>query len=144
VTTTLVGVAEPPGEPGRQLRDPHAERAVLGAILLAGSLTSHLIAVLGEGDFTDPAYREVFAAAVAVAAQERRPDMAAVAGEVARRGGSSARMREVMTAAPPGATAVHYAAILRDLTALRHRDSAAAGEGLPDIPMRGFFTDDSP
>jgi hypothetical protein len=51
-------------------------------------------------------------------------------------------VRRLVAELPPGVTAVHYAAIIRDLAALRRKGTAKGVEGLPDLPLRGFLTDD--
>lgn len=144
MTRTVVGAPEPPDEPADRLRDPHAERAVLAAVVSGGPLALHLVSVLQEEDFTDAGHREVFAATATLAARARSVGPAAVATEVERRGhGAPPEMvHRLMTAVPPGTTAVHYAAIIRDLTALRRKGTGASTADLPDFPMRGFLTDD--
>lgn len=141
---TMVGAGEPPDEPTGRLRDPYAERAVLAAVLLGDPLTRHLVSVLEEGDFTDAVYQEIFAAAVVITARGRRIAPVAVITEVERRGSSlpAGLVHQLVTAAPAGATAVHYAAIIRDLTALRRKDTTVSTRDFPDVPMRGFLIDD--
>ena len=52
-------------------------------------------------------------------------------------------MHELTAAAPVEATAVYYAAIVRDLAALRRSHvTYPDGEGFPELPLRGFLNDD--
>jgi len=144
VTKTLVGAQEPPDGPEGPLRDPHAERAVLAAIVFGGPLTPHLVSVLEEGDFTDAMHRDIFAAAAALSMHARRVDPVAVTAEAQRLGRPlpAETVHHLVAAVPPGVTAVHYAAIIRDLAALRRKGTGVSGEDLPYIPLRGFLTDD--
>jgi hypothetical protein len=50
-------------------------------------------------------------------------------------------MRDLAGTAPAETVTVHYAAIVRELAALRRRRPATP-EGLPPMPMRGFLTDE--
>jgi replicative DNA helicase len=144
VTKTVVGAQEPPERPEGRLCDLHAERAALAAVVCGGPLTQHLLVVLEEGDFTDEMHRGVFAAAAALSMHARRIDPTAVIGEAERQGRSlpAELVHRLVAAVPPGATAVHYAAIIRDLAALRRKGTGAGPEGLPQIPLRGFLIDD--
>ncbi|WSM82558.1 hypothetical protein OIF68_08650 [Actinacidiphila glaucinigra] len=101
--------------------------------------------------FSSPACREVFLAAAAVHHHKEPCTAAAVTTELARRQRTSTvafleQAKHLVTdlgraAAPAEPVAVHYAAIVRDLAALR-RQTTAHREGLPPVPMRGFLIDD--
>ncbi|NJP47771.1 DnaB-like helicase N-terminal domain-containing protein [Actinacidiphila epipremni] len=144
MTKTMVGSHEPPDGPEGYLCDPHAERAVLAAVMSSGPLTQHLVSVLEEGDFTDAMHRDIFSAAAALSLHAGRIDPIIVIAEAGRRGRPlpADTVHRLAAAVPPGATAVHYAAIIRDLTALRRKGTGVSGEDLPYIPLRGFLTDD--
>lgn len=79
-----------PAEVTRLPRDlPHdgaAERAVLGAILLAPEKLETAALKLAPDDFYDPENREIFAAMLALAARNVPADIVSVAGELARTG----------------------------------------------------------
>lgn len=144
MTKTMVGAQEPPDGPENYLCDPHAERAVLAAVVSGGPLTQHLLSVLKEGDFTDAMHRDIFAAAAALSMHANRIDPITVIAEAGRRGRplSAEMVNQLATAVPPGVTAVHYAAIIRDLAALHRKDTGVSGKDLPYIPLRGFLIDD--
>ncbi|WP_329184635.1 DnaB-like helicase N-terminal domain-containing protein [Actinacidiphila glaucinigra] len=109
------------------------------------------MAVLHPTHFSSPACREVFLAAAAVHHHKEPCTAAAVTTELARRQRTSTvafleQAKHLVTdlgraAAPAEPVAVHYAAIVRDLAALR-RQTTAHREGLPPVPMRGFLIDD--
>lgn len=81
MTRTMVGAQEPPDGPEGRLGDPHAERAVLGAVVSGGPLAKHLLSVLEEGDFTVATHQDVFAAAAALTMHARRIDPVTVHAE---------------------------------------------------------------
>lgn len=124
--------------------DLHAERAVLAAVVSGGPLTQHLVSVLEEGDFTDTMHRDIFAAAAALSMHARRIAPTAVVAEAERRGLPlpAETVHRITATVPPGATAIHYAAIIRDLAALRRKGTGVSAEDLPYIPLRGFLIDD--
>lgn len=144
MTRTMVGAQEPPDGPEGRLGDPHAERAVLGAVVSGGPLAKHLLSVLEEGDFTVATHQDVFAAAAALTMHARRIDPVTVHAESDRleRPVPAEAVHRLVAAAPPGATAVHYAVIIRDLAALRRKGTGASKEDLPHLLLRGFLTDD--
>ena len=144
MTKTLIGAQEPPDGSRGHLCDSHAERAVLAAVVSGGPLTHYLVSVLEEGDFADPMHRDIFAAAAALSMRARRITPTAVVAEAEGRGRPllAETVDRLVAAVPPGATAVHYAAIIRDLAALRRKGTGVSSEDLPYIPLRGFLIDD--
>jgi replicative DNA helicase len=124
---------------------------VLAALLTYPAMADHLTAVLDAGDFTLPDHRQVFAAATAAHRHGRPCTPAAVAAHLPKTaptgpGASTAAgrerlMRDLTRAVPAQIVTVHYAAIVRELAALRRCPSSP--EGLPPAPMRGFLTDDT-
>jgi replicative DNA helicase len=79
---TLIGTPDP-DQPARPVRlDEHAERMVLAALLTYPSLTAHLTTVLDGKDFTAPAHRQVFLAAVAAHDRGRPCTPAAIAAHL--------------------------------------------------------------
>ncbi|MFF7216834.1 DnaB-like helicase N-terminal domain-containing protein [Streptomyces sp. NPDC008238] len=152
MSETLIGTPDPDQPPSEPvLRDEHAERTVLAAVLHHPQLAPYLLAVLRPTHFSSPACREVFLAATAVHRHKKPCTPAAVTAELERHqqagadhSGDEARKGLVhdlaRAAAPVEPVAVHYAAIVRDLADLR-RHAAALSEGLPPVPMRGFLTD---
>lgn len=151
MSKTLVGTPDPDQPPpGSALRDEHAERTVLAAVLRHPQLTPYLMAVLQAAHFGSPACREVFLAAAAVHHHKETCTPAAVTAELARRQAATDASTEAATqlihdladaAVPAEPVVVHYTGIVRDLAALR-RHARTHPEGFPPIPMRGFLTDD--
>ncbi|MFF3948016.1 DnaB-like helicase N-terminal domain-containing protein [Streptomyces sp. NPDC001902] len=152
MSKTLVGTPDPDQPPpGPALCDEHAERVVLASLLRYPQLVPYLVAVLHATYFSGPACREVFPAAVAVHHHKGPCTAAAVSAELARRQRTSTasfleQAKHLVTefervAVPAEPVVVHYAAIVRDLAALR-RHPTAHPEGLPPVPMRGFLIDD--
>jgi replicative DNA helicase len=77
----------PPATEGHRLIQPHnraAETALLGAVLLYPHTANHVLADLGEGDFTDPRHRAVLTAARTVLAEGADPEPALVVAELYR------------------------------------------------------------
>jgi len=145
MTKTTVGAEEPPEQPAKQLRDPHAERAVLGTVLLHPAISRHLVAILDAEDFTSTVHREIFASSVAAAARGQDTDPINISAELERRGSTATGqlLHHLVATAPVEATAVYYAAIVRDLAGLRRKQSDAGhSEGFPELPLRGFLHDD--
>jgi replicative DNA helicase len=152
VTKTLIGTPDPDQPPQPPLRDEHAERTILAALLHYPSLTAHLTAVLDSSDFTTAAHQQLFAAAVAARDRSGTTAAAAVITELARH--RPARpdtatttqpeqlVRDVAGAVPVEAVTVHYVAIVRDLAALRRHQRSTHPEGLPPMPIRGFLIDE--
>ena len=150
---TLIGTPDPDQPPQPELRDEHAERTVLAALLTHSSLTAHLTAVLHRTDFTTAVHRRIFLAvaathnrgqpctAVTVAAELDRSRSMLVA-EPEPESESKQLVHDLVGTGPVEAVAVYYAAIIRDLAALRRRQASAHPEGMPPMPMRGFLTDE--
>ena len=152
MSKTLIGTPDPDqSPPGPALSDEHAERVVLAALLRHPQLVPYLMAVLHPTYFSSPACREVFLAAAAIHHHKEPCTAAAVTAELARRQRTSTaaileQAKDLVTelgraAVPAEPVVVHYAAIVRDLAALR-RQTIAHPEGLPPVPMRGFLIDD--
>ncbi|WP_329309614.1 DnaB-like helicase N-terminal domain-containing protein [Streptomyces sp. NBC_01262] len=153
MTKTLIGTPDPdqPSQPVHS--DVHAERMVLAALLTYPSLTAHLTTVLDGTDFTVPAHRQVFLAATAAHDRGRPctpadiatylPDHQPTAPGTVTAPESEQLMRELAGTAPAEPVTVYYAAIVRDLAALRRRKKPRPHpEGFPPAPMRGFLTDE--
>jgi replicative DNA helicase len=153
VTKTLIGTPDPdqPSQPARS--DQHAERTVLAALLTYPSLTAHLTAVLDGADFTVPAHRQVFLAATAAHDRGRPCTPAAIAVYLPDHQPTvpgmvtvaecEQLMRDLAGIAPAEPVAVYYAAIVRDLAAMRRRKKPRPHpEGFPPAPMRGFLIDE--
>ncbi|WP_405763844.1 hypothetical protein OG539_43490 [Actinacidiphila glaucinigra] len=152
MSKTLIGTPDPDRPPPEPvLRDEHAERTVLAALLHHLQLAPYLMAVLHATHFSSPACREIFLAAAAVHHHTEPCTPAAVTAELEHRqqadSGAPAKAAMDMVSnlaravVPPEPVVVHYAAIVRDLADLR-RHAAAHREGMPSMPMRGFLTDD--
>jgi replicative DNA helicase len=153
VTKTLIGTPDPDQPPQPAHSDEHAERMVLAALLTYPSLTAHLTAVLDGTDFTTPAHRQLFLAATAAHDRGRPCTPAAIAAylpdhQPTAPGTVTAAeceqlMRDLAGTAPAEPVTVYYAAIVRDLAALRRRQKPRLHpEGSPPAPMRGFLTDE--
>ncbi|TKA11783.1 DnaB-like helicase N-terminal domain-containing protein [Actinacidiphila oryziradicis] len=141
---TLVGAPEPQ-EPRRpQPTDPHAERTVLGAILTHPAVSAHFATILAVGDFAESAHQDLFSAAVAVRDRGQRTAPDAVIEELCRRDSplGAETVHSVTSHAPVEAVALYYAAIVRDLAALRRKPSSATPEGMAPMPLRGFLVDE--
>lgn len=152
MSKTLIGTPDPDQPPpGPALRGEHAERVILATLLRHPQLAPYLMAVLHPAHFSSLACREVFLAAAAIHHHKEPCTAAAVTAELARRQRTStAALLEqakdlvtdlVRSAVPAEPVVAHYAAIVRDLAALR-RHTTAHPEGLPPVPMRGFLIDD--
>ncbi|WP_329182729.1 DnaB-like helicase N-terminal domain-containing protein [Actinacidiphila glaucinigra] len=152
MSNTLIGTPDPDQPPSEPvLRDEHTERTVLAALLRYPQLAAYLMAVLHATYFSSPACREIFLAAAAIHHHKESCTPASVTAELEHRqqADSGAHVKAATgllhdlarAAAPAEPVVVHYAAIVRDLAALR-RHAAARPEGLPSMPMRGFLTDD--
>jgi len=152
MTRTLIGAPDPDQPPQPELRDEHVERMVLAALLAYPSLSAHLIVVLDGGDFTTPAYRQVFRAAAAARDRGRPCTPAAIAAYLPDHQQAAPGtvtvvefeqlMRDLTGTAPVEAVAVYYAAIIRDLGALRRSRPGPLTEGMPPMPLRGFLIDE--
>lgn len=137
--------------PARPSRAGSGPGGSLAALLAYPSLTAHLTAVLAGTDFTTPAHRQVFLATTAAHDQSRPctpaaiaahlPDHQPTAPDTVTAAECEQLMRDLAGTAPVEAVTVYYAAIVRDLAALRRRRSATP-EGLPPMPMRGFLIDE--
>jgi replicative DNA helicase len=153
VTKTLIGTPDPDQPPQPARSDEHAERMVLAALLTYPSLTAHLTAVLEGTDFTNPAYRQVFLAATAAHDRGRPctaaaiaaylPDPELTAPATVTTAEFEQLMRGLVGTAPAEQVTVYYAAIVRDLAALRCRKPQRHHpEGFPPASMRGFLIDE--
>ncbi|WNF01373.1 DnaB-like helicase N-terminal domain-containing protein [Streptomyces luomodiensis] len=153
MTKTLTGGLHDPGQPPPRPSDEHAERMVLAALLQHPASTTHLTAILDTKHFTTPAHQQVFSAAVAAYRRNQSCAPADVLAEMARRqhdhpSAPTAAAPEQLVislanSAPVEAVTLYYAAIIRDLAALRRRHQRNwHPEGLPDPPMRGFLVDE--
>jgi len=141
---TLVGAPEPQ-EPRRpQPSDRHAERTVLGAMLMLPVVSAHFAALLEAGDFAEPTYQDLFSAVVALRDRGQRTAPDAVIEELRRRNTplGAETVHAVASDAPVEAVALYYAAIVRDLAALRRTPRSVILEGMAPMPMRGFLTDE--
>ncbi|MFD8077678.1 DnaB-like helicase N-terminal domain-containing protein [Streptomyces sp. NPDC059718] len=86
MSKTLIGTPDPDQPPPRPaLRDEHAERVVLAALLHHPQLVPYLVAVLHPAYFSSPACWEVFLAAAAIHYRKEPCTAAAVTAELARR-----------------------------------------------------------
>ncbi|MEU6347185.1 DnaB-like helicase N-terminal domain-containing protein [Streptomyces sp. NPDC046977] len=154
MSKTLVGTPDPdPPPPALLLSDERAEQVTLAALLRQPGLAPYLLVALHATDYSSPAHREVFLAATAVFYRKEPCTPAAVAAEVARRQqASTVPSREAAkalmvdglarAAVPAEPVVAHYAAIVRDLAALRRHLATASSEDLPPVPMRGFLLDE--
>ncbi|MFD8462370.1 DnaB-like helicase N-terminal domain-containing protein [Streptomyces antimycoticus] len=153
MTKTLTGGLHDPGQPPPRSSDEHAERMVLAALLHHPASTTHLIAILDTKHFTTPTHQQVFSAAVAAYRRNQSCAPVDVLAEMARRqhGHPSAPTAaapeqlviSLASSTPVEAVTLYYAAIIRDLAALRHRHQRNwHPEGLPEPPMRGFLVDE--
>ncbi|MET9878885.1 DnaB-like helicase N-terminal domain-containing protein [Actinacidiphila glaucinigra] len=149
---TLISTPDPDHPPpGPALSDEHAEHLVLAAVLRHSQVVPYLMAVLDPTHFSSPACREVFLAAAAIHHHKGPCTAAAVTAELARRQRTSTaafleQAKHLVTelgraAVPAEPVVVHYAAIVRDLAAVR-RQTTAHREGLPPVPTRGFLIGD--
>ncbi len=146
---TLVGTPDPDQPARLQREDEHAERIVLAALLTCPSLAGYLTTVLVGTDFSTPAHRHLFAAAVAARNRSGMCAPAAVIAELthhrpAHPGAPDPErlVRDIVGTAPVEAITPYYCAIIRDLAALRRQESGPAIEGPPPMSMRGFFFDE--
>jgi replicative DNA helicase len=106
--------------------DVEAERAVIGATLLASDRVLPLVAALDIDDFFLPAYREVMAAARALVERRMPVDILALGDELRARGvierfpgGWSAWAIAAADSVPTVANVGHYARIVAEKSALR-------------------------
>lgn len=143
---TLVGTPDPDQPARLQREDEHAERMVLAALLTYPALAGYLTTVLASTDFTTPAHRHLFAAAVAARNRVGTCSPAAVIAELTQRRPAQPGtpdperlVREIAGIAPMEAITSYYCAIIRDLAALRRKQSGPPIEGMPPMPMRGFL-----
>lgn len=150
MSKTLIGTPDPDQPPSEPvLRDEHAERTVLAALLRYPQLAAYLMAVLHATHFSSPACREIFLAAVAIHHHKEPCTPAAVTAELEHRqqadSGAHVKAADLVSelaraVVPAEPVVVHYAAIVRDLAALRHMRPLT--RRMPSMPMRGFLTDD--
>ncbi|TKA11772.1 DnaB-like helicase N-terminal domain-containing protein [Actinacidiphila oryziradicis] len=141
---TLVGAPEPQ-EPRRpQSSDPHAERTALGAMLMHPAVSAHFATILEAGDFAEPAHQDLFSAVVALRDRGQRTAPATAMEELHRRHSplGAETVHAITSHAPVEAVALYYAAIVRDLAALRRKPSSATPEGMAPMPLRGFLVDE--
>lgn len=110
----------------------HAERAVLGALLLSPKVLDEVTGLIGAEDFWTGAHRTIFEAIIALNARGAPPDVVTVADELHRIGrlddvGGSLVVTDILSEVPTSANAGYYAQIVAD-HALRRRLRDAAGE----------------
>lgn len=108
-------------------RDPHvrtlphdhaAEQAVLGGMMMAGSVVDDVTEIISGADFYQPRHEAVFQAIVALTHAGRPADPIALADELDKRGaldtiGGATYLHEILSASPIAANASHYAEIVR-------------------------------
>ena len=133
MSKTLLGTPDPDQPPSEPvLRDEHAERTVLAALLRYPQLAAYLMAVLHATHFSSPACREIFLAVAAIRHRKGPCTPAAVTAELEhRQQADSAHVKAAdlvselaRAAAPAEPVVVHYVAIVRDLAALRRHAAA--------------------
>jgi len=147
----------PPTRPGRDRTDPgartegglpapvlpwrelppepenlHAERAVLGAILLAPRVAAQALPLLHPEHFTQPWHRQLLLALHAVHASDRPLDAITAHAELRRRGVTRVHERdtgvllaELLEATPTPGNGMHYAGIVLEYAARRRLVQAA-------------------
>lgn len=111
-------------------RNPPAEQAVLGALLIAGELADQLAPELDPADFYEPRHETIWRAIHAVTAAGIRPDPVTVTNRLLEDGdltkvGGPLYLHELTEACPVPASAASYAAAVRQAARLRAIDHAA-------------------
>lgn len=101
--------------------DPHAERDVVGAMLLASDLRSQALDVLDVDDFHDPRLGAVFAAIRTIHERAGKVDVTTVADECARRTVEVTRsdLATIQAQVPASANVGDYARIVAEYATLR-------------------------
>lgn len=113
-----------------------AERAVLGSLLIDGSIASELIAAVDEQDFTSSVNRLVFQAARAVLREGGSPDPVTIRGKLGSALGPDPDgfLIGLMEITPTSANWREYAQLMREQAALgRVRSLAAELAGVDSI-----------
>ena len=116
--------------------DEAAERAVIGAALLAPRLVGDLAEAVQPGDFYRPAHAELWRVLVELHQTGSPGDPIAVAGHLADQGtlaklGGASYLHTLVTSVPTTASASHYASMV--VRAARRRDVADLGGRLTQL-----------
>lgn len=112
-------------------RNHEAERAVIGALLTAGSTdrdVMQVFSILGGRDFVDPSYRELFRVMRDLHGRKRAIDLITVDEACGRKPELMDLMIEAGQSIPTTANVRRYAEILKQATA--RRDFAALADGI--------------
>ncbi len=114
------------------LSDLHAERALLGAVLLNPDMYFEVATLVGERDFTFLAHRHIWKAIADIVQQHQSVDVAVLAAELRRRElldevGGPAYLSELLTSVDRSLSAPHYARLVADYS-LRRQLQATAQE----------------
>ena len=99
--------------------DHAAEQAVLGGMMMTGTVVDDITEILTGEDFYQPRHEMIFTAIVSLTHAGRPAEPIALADELEKRGaldtiGGSVYLHEVLAASPISANANHYAEIVRD------------------------------
>jgi replicative DNA helicase len=122
-------------------KDLDAERAVLGAALVASTVWPDVVARVRAADFFRDAHRLVFAALAALAARGVPFDLVTVANELGtelQAVGGRSYLSSLVDGVPRSSNAGHYATIVREKARLRAL--AAAGETLTEGAISGAYS----
>lgn len=125
-------------------QDEAAERAVLGAMLLANQVIPDVCEVIRPDDYYFPGHEAIHGAIVALYARDQPVDMVTVAGELQRRGdlsrieGGHLYLHDLSSQVPSVGGAVHYARQVLD-KAIRRRLVIAAQK----VTQQAMEADDS-
>jgi replicative DNA helicase len=109
------------------LAPPHdaaAERAVLGAMLLAGSAVEEVVGIIRADDHYQPAHKTIHEAMIALHDSGQPVDAVAVMSELNRTGmltrvGGAPYLHTLMQAVPTAANAGYYAGLVKEAATLR-------------------------
>ena len=125
--------------------DEAAERAVIGAVLLAPRLVVDLAAIVQADDFHRPAHAELWRVLVDLHAAGAPGDPISVTAQLAESGrlgrvGGAPYLHTLVAAVPTTANAAHYARIVAGHA--RRRDVASLGARLAQLAASGADTAD--
>lgn len=126
---------------------------VLATLLHHPASAAHLTATLDTKHFTTPTHQQVFSAAIAAYRRNQSCAPSDVLAEMTRRQHSNPSapttatseqlVISLVSSTPVEAVTLYYAAIIRDLAALRRRHQWNwHPEGLPEPPTRGSLVDE--
>ncbi|MGV1008620.1 MAG: replicative DNA helicase [Dermatophilaceae bacterium] len=124
VQQLFAGPDEGPGDDRLPPQDVHAERSVLGGMLLSKDAIADSVELLRGADFYRPAHESIYEAILDLYGRGEPADAITVADELTKRGeltrvGGQAYLHQLISSVPTAANAGYYAQIVAERAVLR-------------------------